>query len=245
MSDIIAGRNPVREVLRAGQKTINKILLSRTARGAAIEEIIHLARERGIPLHHVPPERLDALATENNQGVAAEVSTTIYLSLDELWQSVKTADRPLIVVLDGIEDPHNLGAIIRNAVAFGANGVVIGKWRSAALTETVSRTSAGASEHIAIARVPNIAEAISALKEYGCWAVGADGSGTPVRQEAFSFPLALVIGSEGDGLHRLVRERCDQLIAIPQTASISSLNASCAAAVLLYEIFHQKTAPQH
>jgi 23S rRNA (guanosine2251-2'-O)-methyltransferase len=239
MADIISGRNPVREAILSGQKTINKILLSQTARGAAIEDIIRLAKERQIPLHHVPPERLDNRGDQNTQGVMAEISPIVYLDLSELWEQIKTSANPLVVIFDGIEDPHNVGAIIRSAVAFGANGIVIGKWRQAGLTETVSRTSAGASEHIPIARVTNIPQAINELKEWGFWVAGAEAGQKDVEEEKFAFPLALVIGSEGQGLH-LVKERCDMLVSIPQTATISSLNASCAAAVLLYEIFKQK-----
>lgn len=240
MADIISGRNPVREAILSGNKTINKILLSQTARGTAIEEIIRLARERQIPLHHVPPERLDTLSDKNNQGVVAELSPIVYLELPDLWTKIKTAEKPLVVIFDGIEDPHNVGAIIRSAVTFGANGIIIGKWRQAGLTETVSRTSAGAVEHIPIARVTNIPQCINDLKELGFWVAGAEAGNKNVEEEKFSFPLALVIGSEGQGLHRLVKERCDMLISIPQTSAISSLNASCAAAVLLYEIFKQK-----
>lgn len=242
MNEIIAGRNPVREALRSGEKTINKIYVSQTAHGSAIKDILQLARERRIPLHFVPPDKLDSMSRENNQGIVAEVSPTAYLDLAELWQKIKHVDRPLVLVLDGIEDPHNLGAIIRNAVAFGAQGIVIGKWRSAGLTETVARTSAGASAHIAIARVTNIAESINELKEYGFWVVGAEAGAKAVGTESFSFPLALVIGSEGYGLHRLVKERCDTLVSIPQTSPVTSLNASCAAAILLYEIFKSRTS---
>jgi len=244
MSEIISGRNPVREALRAGTQTINKILLSRQARGEAITEIISLAKEKGIPLHHVPPEKFDSICPDNSQGVAAEVSDFKYLEFEELWEKVKEKKNPVLVVLDGIEDPHNLGAMIRNAVVFGADGVIIAKWRSAAVNETVARTSAGAVEHIPVARVTNIPQTISDLKDLGIWVVGAEGPGNKsVREEKFAFPMAIVIGSEGEGLHELVKKRCDYLVSIPQTDKISSLNASCAAAVILYEIFLQKTAP--
>jgi 23S rRNA (guanosine2251-2'-O)-methyltransferase len=241
MSEIIVGRNSVREALRSGKRVISKILLAHTAHGSAITEILRLAREKGIPVHHVPPERLDTFSEENNQGIAAEIASTHYFELEELWEQVRHVPQPLIVVLDGIEDPHNLGAIIRNAVAFGADGVVIGKWRSAGLTDTVARTSAGAIEHIPVARVTNIADSISRLKEWGVWVAGAEADGKPVGEEKFSFPLALVIGSEGQGLHRLVRERCDLLVSIPQTVKVSSLNASCAASIVLYTVYLQKT----
>ena len=239
----LSGRNSVRELLKAGKTTVNKILISKQAHGSAIEEIIELAKERKIPVHHVPPEKLDNLKIENNQGVAAEVSSVDYLELDELCEKIKGKQNALIVVLDGIEDPHNLGAIIRSAVTFGADGIVIGKWRQAGMTETVFRTSAGASEHAAIARVTNIAESVNRLKELGYWVLGAEKGYKDIREEKLAFPLVLVIGSEGQGLHRLVKERCDTLVSIPQTSTISSLNASCAATVLLYEVYRQKTRP--
>lgn len=241
MSSFITGRNPVIELLKAGQKTVNKILLSRQAHGEPIKDIIKLAKDKGIPVHNVPPEKFDSLNLGDSQGVAAEISTAVYLELEEMWDKVKETKNPLLVVMDGIEDPHNMGAIIRNAVVFGACGVVIGKWRSAGMTETVSRTSAGAVEYIPVARVTNIGEAINKLKEWGVWVIGAETEGKPVTEEKFQFPMALVIGSEGQGLHRLVKERCDWLVSIPQTSTISSLNASCAAAVLLHEIFKQKS----
>jgi len=197
MAEIISGRNPVRELLRAGTQTVNKVLLSRQARGEAITEIIELAKERGIPLHHVPPEKFDKICPENSQGVAAEVSNFEYLELTELWDKVKSKPNPVLVVLDGIEDPHNLGAIIRNAVVFGADGVIIAKWRSAAVNDTVARTSAGAIEHIPVARVANIPQAISDLKDMNIWVVGAEGAGSKsIRSEKFAFPMAIVIGSE-------------------------------------------------
>ncbi|MFC1500827.1 23S rRNA (guanosine(2251)-2'-O)-methyltransferase RlmB [Elusimicrobiota bacterium] len=241
MSNYITGRNPVRELLRAGNRTVSKILLSNQSRGSAIEEIIKLAKEKQIPMHHVPPERFNKLNIENNQGVAAEISAVDYLNIYELWNKVKNEAKPLIVILDEIEDPHNLGAIIRSAVTLGANGIVIGKWRSVGLTETVARTSAGASEHIPIARVSNISDCINVLKKSGVWIIGTETNTKPLATESFSFPLAIVIGSEGKGLRRLVKERCDDLVAIPQTSKISSLNASCAASIVLYEIFKQKT----
>ena len=242
MAEIISGRNPVRELLKAGTQTINKIYLSRQAKGEAITEIIALAKEKGIPLHHVPPEKFDKMCPENNQGVGAEISNFVYLELPELWEKIKDKPNPVLVVLDGIEDPHNLGAIIRNAVVFGADGVVIAKWRSAGVNDTVSRTSAGAIEHIPVARVTNIAQAISDIKDLGIWVAGAEGGegNKSIREEKFAFPLAIVIGSEGEGLHDLVKKRCDYLISIPQTDKISSMNASCAAAVILYEVYQQK-----
>jgi 23S rRNA (guanosine2251-2'-O)-methyltransferase len=240
-NDIISGRNPVREALRCDDKTINKILISRQAHGTAIKEIIRLAKERKIPVHHVPPERFDKFRNQNNQGIIAEVSPIQYLDLESLINKVNKKNRPFIVILDGINDPHNLGAIIRNAVAFGADGIIIGKWRSANVNETVTRTSAGAVEHISIARVPNIAESINDLKDNGYFVIGSENNSENILgKTAISFPLALVIGSEGEGLKHLTKKRCDKLISIPQTSVISSINASCASAILLYEVFKQK-----
>ncbi|OGS35909.1 MAG: 23S rRNA (guanosine(2251)-2'-O)-methyltransferase RlmB, partial [Elusimicrobia bacterium RIFOXYB2_FULL_49_7] len=198
---------------------------------------------KGIPLHHVPPERLDVYDAEHNQGVIAEVAAAAYLDLDDLWREIKDKENPFVVVLDGIEDPHNVGAIIRSSVAFGAHGIIMGKWRATGLTETVARTSAGAIEHIPVARVTNIAQSIERLKELGLWVCGAEAGYKDIRTERFTFPLALVIGSEGKGLHRLVRERCDFLVSIPFTSTVSSLNASCAAAVVLYEVYSQLHQP--
>ncbi|MBN1824572.1 MAG: 23S rRNA (guanosine(2251)-2'-O)-methyltransferase RlmB [Endomicrobiales bacterium] len=239
MPELITGRNPVKESLVSGNRTFNKLLVSKTSHGKIITEIIRLAKKRGVPVHFVPPERLDKIA-EASQGVALEASTTEYFSLEGLLNATKNEKRPVYVVLDGIEDPHNLGAIIRNAVAFGANGVIIGKWRSAQINETVLRASAGAVEHIRIARVTNIAEAVTELKENGVWVAGLENGNRNLSGESFGFPLAVVIGGEGSGIHRLVKERCDYLISIPQTGAVSSLNASCAAAVALYEIFKNR-----
>jgi 23S rRNA (guanosine2251-2'-O)-methyltransferase len=234
-SNIIYGRNPVLELLRAGKRTVNKIILAQTARGTAIDEIVKLAKSKGTALYSVPPEKLDKFG-QNSQGVAAEVSAMEYMDIDDLIKKSKLSKNPLLVILDGIEDPHNLGAIIRNCAAFGADGVIIPKWRAAGVNETVAKASAGAIEHIAVARVVNTNQAIELLKRRSFWVAGAENGGEPLTQTDLPFPLALIIGSEGFGLHNLVKKNCDFLISIPQTNTISSLNASCASAVILYEI---------
>ena len=240
LNEVIAGRNSVREAILSGKRTINKILISQHAHGTAVTEIITLAKERGIPVHQVPPERFDR-TVENSQGILAEISPREYLSLDELLSKVKGEEKPLLVILDGIEDPHNAGAIIRNALALGANGIVMGKWRATGVTDAVTKTSAGASEHMEIARVSNIPDAVLRIKDAGFWVAGLEKGGEPLTRFDASFPLALVIGSEGHGMQRLVRERCDFVLEIPQTNTISSLNASCASAIALYEIFKRKS----
>lgn len=233
--NIIYGRNPVLELLKARKRTVNKIMIARTARGNAIGEIIALAKSKAIAVHNVPPEKLDKYA-QNSQGVAAEVSPMEYMEIEELISAAKRKKDSILVLLDGIEDPHNLGAIIRNCVAFGAAGVIIPKWRAAGVNETVAKASAGALEHIPVSRVANANQTIDILKENGFWIAGAENGGQLLEECNLPFPLVIIIGSEGSGLHRLTKENCDFLISIPQTNAISSLNASCASAVILYEI---------
>ncbi|MDR0800794.1 MAG: 23S rRNA (guanosine(2251)-2'-O)-methyltransferase RlmB [Endomicrobium sp.] len=233
--NIVYGRNPVLELLKASKRTVNKIMISQTARGAVISEIISLAKQKSIALHSVPPEKLDRFS-ENSQGVVAEVSPVEYAELSDLIGKAKESLRPLLVILDGIEDPHNLGAIIRNCVAFGADGVIIPKWRAAGINETVSKSSAGAVEHISISRVANINWAIDLLKENGFWIIGAENGGQILEKADLPFPLAVIIGSEGFGLRSLIKKNSDFLISIPQENTISSLNASCASAIILYEV---------
>jgi 23S rRNA (guanosine2251-2'-O)-methyltransferase len=235
LENIIYGRNSVLELLKAGKRTVNKILLAQTARGAAITEIINLAKSKAIAIHNVPPEKLDKYS-ENSQGIAAEVSPMEYLEIEELISKSKNNKNPLLVLLDVIEDPHNLGAIIRNCAAFGADGVIIPKWRAAGVNETVSKASAGAIEHIPVSRVTNTNQAIGLLKENGFWIAGAENGSRLLEEANLPFPLTIIIGSEGFGLHQLTKKNCDFLISIPQTNTISSLNASCASAVILYEI---------
>lgn len=235
LDNIVCGRNSVLELLKAGKRSINKLMVAQTTRGTAITEIINLAKQKGIAIHNVPPEKLDRFS-EHSQGIAAEVSPMEYIELEDLIIKVKQSPKPLFVILDGIEDPHNLGAIIRNCVSFGADGVIIPKWRAVGVNGTVSKASAGAIEHIAISKVANINQAIDLLKENNFWIAGAEKSGQVLEEIALPFPLAIIIGSEGFGIHSLTKKNCDFLISIQQRDTISSLNASCASAVVLYEI---------
>jgi 23S rRNA (guanosine2251-2'-O)-methyltransferase len=234
-SSIIYGRNPVLELLKSDKRTINKILISQTARGSAIAQIITLAKARAIAIHNAPPDKLDNFS-ENSQGVAAEVAAMDYVEIDLLIKNSLKNPKPLLVILDGITDPHNLGAIVRNCVVFGADGIIIPKWRAVAVNDTVAKASAGAIEHIAIARVSNTNQTIELLKKNGFWIAGSENGGAPLDKADLPFPLAIIIGSEGEGLHKLVAKNCDYIISIPQTTTISSLNASCAAAIFLYEV---------
>jgi 23S rRNA (guanosine2251-2'-O)-methyltransferase len=237
--NIIYGRNSVLEVFKADKRTINKLMVSQTARGSIVTEIINRAKQKGIAVHTVHPEKLD-IFSEKSQGIAVEVSPIEYIKLEDLIKQLKTSSKALLVILDGIEDPHNLGAIIRSCVAFGADGVIIPKWRAVGINETVSKASAGAVEHISISKVVNINQAVDLLKENNFWIVGTEIGGRSLKDANLPFPLAVIIGSEGFGLHSLTKKRCDFLISIPQKNTISSLNVSCACAVILYEIYKKQ-----
>ena len=234
--DKIFGRNAVIEAIKSGNRTINNISISKTAHGSSISEIIKLAKTKGIVINSVPPEKFDKFEQENTQGVVAEVSSINYVELEDLMNIAKNKEKGLLLLLDGIEDPHNLGAIIRNAVCFGVDGVIIPKWRSATINETVERTSAGAIEHMKIARVTNSSQAILKLKDNGFWILGAENGNNSIANTKVPFPAVLVMGSEGFGIHQKIKEKCDFIITIPQKSTISSLNVSCASAVILYEI---------
>ena len=232
-NDIIEGRNAVLEALRAG-RAIDKLYIARGETDRALGHIAGLARERGIAVSDCDRRKLDAMS----------VTRRSYASLDDILAvAAERGEEPFVVVCDEISDPHNLGAIIRSAECAGAHGVVIPKHRSAGLTAVVGKTSAGAAEHMAVARVASVAAALEELKARGLWVYGAAAEGSsPMWETDFSGPACLVIGSEGEGLGRLVRERCDFLVSIPLRGQVSSLNASAAAAVLLYEILRQKSA---
>ena len=220
-NELIEGRNAVQEALRAG-RAIDKVYIARGETDRALGHIAGLARDRGITVSDCDRRKLDAMSvTKAHQGVIAVCAVREYASLDDILNTAQErGEAPFVIVCDEISDPHNLGAIIRSAECVGAHGVIIPKHRSAGLTAIVGKTSAGAAEHMAVARVPSIAAEM--------WRTELTG------------PIALVIGSEGEGLGRLVRERCDFLVSIPLRGRVSSLNASTAAAVLMYEILRQR-----
>ena len=240
---LIEGRNAVLEALRAG-RALDKVYIARGETDKALAHIAGLARERGVSVSDCDRRKLDAMSvTKAHQGVIAVCAVREYASLDDILALAESrGEAPFVVVCDEISDPHNLGAIIRSAECVGAHGVVIPKRRSAGLTAVVGKTSAGAAEHLPVARVANISAALQELKDRGLWVYGAAAEGSsPMWETDLTGPLALVIGSEGEGLGRLVRERCDFLVSIPLRGKVSSLNASTAAAVLMYEVLRQKT----
>ncbi len=239
---LIEGRNAVIEALRAGG-TIDKIYLAKGDTDKTLGHIASTARAAGVVVVEADRRKLDAMSrTHAHQGVIALAAVREYATVESILQSA--ADRgepPLLVVCDEISDPHNLGAIIRTAECAGAHGVIIPKRRSAGLTAVVGKTSAGAVAYLPVARVPNIAALLKDLKKQGVWVFGTAAEGTTSLYQAdLKGPAAIVIGSEGDGMTRLVRENCDFLVSIPMKGRISSLNASAAAAILLYEAVRQR-----
>lgn len=244
--EILYGYHPVNEALRAGRRTIREIWLSRggvTPRLKALEE---RAAAEGVPLSRVSPRRLSAMAeTGQHQGVCAAVSGFPYQGLDEILAPVDGGGAPCLLLLDSIQDPHNLGALIRTAYCAGIWGVVIAKDRSATPTPTVSGVSAGALEHTRLARVTNLVKTITAVKSAGLWVAGLDrASGAGLFQADLSGPVAIVVGSEEKGLRPLVRKNCDMLIGIPQVGRVDSLNASVAGGVVMYEVYRQRLERQ-
>jgi 23S rRNA (guanosine2251-2'-O)-methyltransferase len=243
MADIVEGKNPVIEALKT-DRPINKIVLARGGEfQSAITEIVNLARARGIPVEFVDRKFIDRLAaTQSHQGVIAYASVKEYSSLEDLLTISQQKKEPsLYCILDGIEDPYNLGAIIRTAEASGTHGLIIRSRRAVGLTAIVAKASAGAVEYVPVARVPNISQAMLSLKKSGVWIVGIDQDGeVPYIKIDFKLPTAIVIGGEGKGLSDLVKQRCDLLATIPMRGRITSLNASVAAALILYEAFKQR-----
>lgn len=237
------GVNPVREFLRAGGEGLSELWVAEGAKGS-VQEILRLAKGHNAKVRTAPKPKLDQLAGDSHhQGVVAVVSDFRYTDVDALVAAASRKGPALLVLLDGIEDPHNLGAIIRSAQALGAAGVIIAKDRAAGVTPTVAKVSAGAIERCPVARVTNIARTLEELKEKGIWSVGLDASGTTdLTQVDLTGPTVLVVGAEGAGIRPLVKRGCDHLARIPMQGDIGSLNASASAAVALYEVGRQRRA---
>ena len=242
-NDTIEGRNAVIEALRAG-RPIDKVYIAKGDVDKALGHIASKARERGIVVVEADRRKLDFMSqTHAHQGVIALAAVRDYCEIsDILALAQERQEPPFVIVCDEISDPHNLGAIIRSAECAGAHGIVIPKRRSAGLTAIVDKSSAGAAEHMSIARVPNIPAAIKELKANGLWIYGtaADGQ-TDLWHTDFSGAVALVIGSEGDGMGRLVKENCDYVVSLPMKGQVGSLNAAAAAAIVMYEVLRQKS----
>jgi len=238
--DYIYGRNAVIEAIRSG-RPIDKVLVTRGEHTGSIKTIISLCRECGIPVKEIDKRRMESLVGASHQGVAAVTAQREYVTLDYLFEvSNQKGEPPCFCVCDKIEDPHNLGAIIRTADAAGAHGVIIPKRHSAGLTSTVFKASAGAAEYVPVARVTNIAETLRELKKRGVWVYGLDMDGEPWCTVDLRGASAFVVGSEGQGIGRLVREECDFILSLPMLGKVSSLNASVAGGIVLYEVVRQR-----
>lgn len=235
--DLLIGRNAVTEALKSDRE-IDTLIFMRNNNNPALSRLASMAKEKGAVVKEVDSKKLDFMCGgANHQGVAAYVAAHEYSSIDEIFAyAEEKGEAPFIVVCDEIEDPHNLGAIIRTAECAGVHGVIIPKRRSASLNFTVGKTSAGALEYMRVARVSNLASTIDELKEKGCWVYGADMDGTDYKKTDFSGAVVLVIGSEGKGIGKLIRQKCDAIVSLPMKGNINSLNASVAAGILMYEV---------
>ena len=241
-SDMVIGRNPVIEALKSG-RDMEKLMVQKGATGS-MGKILSLAKSRGVVIRMVDKEILDRTADGGaHQGVIAFVSAHEYATLDDILNlAAERGEDPFVIILDEVSDPHNLGAVMRTAECAGAHGVIISKRRASGITQTVAKTSAGAVEYLPCARVANIGQAIDALKKRGVWVYACDMGGTCYYEQDMTGGVALVIGNEGSGISRLVREKCDYCLSIPMVGKISSLNASNAAAILMYEVRKQRDA---
>ncbi|MBP3953388.1 23S rRNA (guanosine(2251)-2'-O)-methyltransferase RlmB [Bacillus suaedae] len=240
--EFIYGKNPVIEALKAGH-SINKIWIGEGSQKGQMTKIIQMAKENGVLVQNAPKRKLDQLVdTDNHQGVVASIAAYEYAEVEDLFQlAEERGEEPFILILDEVEDPHNLGSILRTADAVGAHGVIIPKRRAVGLTQTVAKASTGAIEYVPVVRVTNIARTMDDLKTKGIWFAGTDAKGTDdYRRASFDMPMGLVIGSEGKGISRLVKEKCDFLVSIPMVGQVTSLNASVAASLLMYEVFRRR-----
>jgi 23S rRNA (guanosine2251-2'-O)-methyltransferase len=242
VSEWIGGKHAVQEALHAG-RVVEKVLLAEGLQKSSAEAMIRELQAKNIPYQWVPRSKLDQLAKQgNHQGMMAQVAAYPYASVDDLFkQATKKEEPPFFLLLDGLEDPHNLGAILRTAEATGVHGVVIPKHRAVGLTSIVAKTSAGAIEYVPVTQVTNLNRLADELKERGLWLVGSDGN---AKQEYtmvdYNLPVALVIGSEGTGVSQMMKKRCDFLVKLPMMGRVPSLNASVAAGVLMYEVLRRR-----
>lgn len=240
-SNIICGRNPVLEAVRSGRE-IDRLLVAHGVSGGSVAAIIAKCRAKGILIKEVSPQKLDYYCGgANHQGVAVMFASQEYASVDDIFAvATDKNEKPFIIVCDEIEDPHNLGAIIRTAEACGVHGIIIPKRRSASLNATVAKAACGALEYMPVARVTNIANTVDSLKSRGVWVFGADMDGDDYTKTDFDLPCALVIGNEGKGIGELTAKKCDAIISLPMYGKINSLNASVAAGVLMYEVVRRR-----
>ncbi|HSP20820.1 MAG TPA: 23S rRNA (guanosine(2251)-2'-O)-methyltransferase RlmB [Planococcus sp. (in: firmicutes)] len=239
--EIIGGKNPVLEALRA-DRDINKIWIAEGVQKKGITEILELAKEKKVLVQFVPKKKVDSLTDSNHQGIAAAVAAYNYAELDDLFEAAASrSEDPFFLILDELEDPHNLGSIMRTADAIGVHGLIIPRRRAVGLTAVVAKASTGAIEHVPVVRVNNLSQTVDELKKRGLWIAGTDAKeSADYRTMDAKLPLAVVIGSEGKGMSRLMRDKCDFLYQLPMVGHVTSLNASVAASLLMYEVYRKR-----
>ncbi|WP_084242205.1 23S rRNA (guanosine(2251)-2'-O)-methyltransferase RlmB [Planomicrobium okeanokoites] len=239
--EIIGGKNPVLEALRA-DRDINKIWIAEGVQKKGIAELLQLAKEKKVIVQFVPKKKIDGLTDSNHQGIAAAVAAYNYAELDDLFKVAESrSEDPFFLILDELEDPHNLGSIMRTADAVGVHGLIIPKRRAVGLTAVVAKASTGAIEHIPVVRVNNLSQIVDELKKRNVWIAGTDAKeSVDYRKMDASLPLAVIIGSEGKGMSRILREKCDFLYQLPMVGHVTSLNASVAASLLMYEVYRKR-----
>ena len=240
-TDIIAGRNAVSEALR-GNRSINKIVVQEGARGGSLGELLAFAKAKGVPVETVKAEKLDKMAPGiRHQGVAALAAPIAFQTLDDVFaKAAAKNEAPFLLLLDELQDPQNVGALIRTADAAGVHGVLMPRRRSCPLNAVVAKISAGAVEYVPVVQIGNIDQTMEELKARGCWIIGADMDGVDFYAANMTGPIVLVIGAEGKGIGRLVKQKCDDIVSIPMNGGVNSLNASNAGAVLMYEVVRQR-----
>ncbi len=239
--ELLWGIHPVLELLRLQPRKVREIMVQQHKGGRKLQEIIDLAQQQGIKVRFLPAQRFPGTAQQNHQGVMARVAPVATTSLDDLLSDLRQEEHPIVVALDLIQDPHNLGAIIRSAAAAGACGVIMTKDRSAPLNATAAKAAAGAMAHVKLCLVTNLAAALETLKEKGFWVYGAAGEARQsLYRTRFSGPVCLVVGGEGKGIRPLIREHCDVIVSIPMAGTLNSLNASVAAGIILFEMVRQR-----
>ncbi|MCI7675388.1 MAG: 23S rRNA (guanosine(2251)-2'-O)-methyltransferase RlmB [Phascolarctobacterium sp.] len=239
--DLLVGRNAVSEALRS-QRSLNKLLVQDGAHGGSLAELLALAKAKAVPVEFVKAERLDKLAPGmRHQGVLALAAPIAFQTLDDVFaKAAAKGEPPFLLLLDELQDPQNVGALIRTADAAGVHGVLMPRRRSCPLNAVVAKISAGAVEYVPVVQIGNIAQAMEELKERGCWVVGADMDGVDFYAANMTGPIVLVIGAEGKGLGRLVKQKCDDIVSLPMHGGVNSLNASNAGAILMYEVVRQR-----
>lgn len=240
--DFVFGRHAVVEALQTPDR-VNRVFIQEGTSGRDAAKVIELAHEKGIQVQTVPKTKIEALVGDAvHQGLVASIAAYEYADFEDIFKKAEEkGEDPFIVILDGVEDPHNLGSILRTADATGVHGIIIPKRRSASLTATVAKASTGAIEHVPVVRVTNLTQTIEQLKARGIWVFGTDMNGTDYRKWNTSGPLAIVMGNEGKGVSRIVKESVDEMVTIPMVGHVQSLNASVASALMMYEVFRNRS----